>query len=269
MARPTDCNQKTVSDAEEAAARGLKRDLIGPYIGVSRRSFYEWMARGRSEPESIYGAFDPDTAGGLLDEVGLPVGGEGMRTFPDGSELILAVETNSTGTGLDAIELVAENWRAIGLNTSVESMSRDVYWPRACANEVMIGTWGTDRGLVPMIDPIYQFPFDERSWMGPAYGIWYKTMGKEGEEPTPELKALMDLYDAYRATVDPAEQLRLARQIVRDTTTQLNVIQTCGQAPSPVVVKNYFHNVQEQHTSDWLIMTPGTQDPSHFWMEPH
>jgi predicted metal-dependent enzyme (double-stranded beta helix superfamily) len=79
----------------------------------------------------------------------------------------------------------------------------------------------------------------------------------------------MDLYDAYRATVDPAEQLRLARQIVRDTTTQLNVIQTCGQAPSPVVVKNYFHNVAEQHTSDWLIMTPGTQDPSHYWMEPH
>lgn len=57
MARPTDCNQKTVSDAEEAAALGLKRDLIGPYIGVSRRSFYEWMARGRSEPQSIYGAF--------------------------------------------------------------------------------------------------------------------------------------------------------------------------------------------------------------------
>jgi peptide/nickel transport system substrate-binding protein len=105
--------------------------------------------------------------------------------------------------------------------------------------------------------------------MGPAYGIWYKTMGQEGEAPTAELKALMDLYDAYRATADPTEQLRLARQIVRDTTTQLNVIQTCGQPPSPVVVKNYFQNVADQHTSDWLIMTPGTQDPSHYWMEPH
>ena len=219
--------------------------------------------------EKTYGEFDPDAASALLDEVGLPVGGDGMRTFPDGSELILVVETNSTGTGLDNIELVAENWRAVGLNVSVESMTREVYWPRACANEVMIGTWGTDRGLVPMIDPIYQFPFDERSWMGPAYGIWYKTMGQEGEAPTPEIKALMDLYDAYRGTVDPDEQLRLARQIVRDTTMQLNVIQTCGQAPSPVVVKSYFHNVSEQHTSDWLIMTPGTQDPSHFWMEPH
>jgi hypothetical protein len=47
------------------------------------------------------------------------------------------------------------------------------------------------------------------------------------------------------------------------------VIQTCGMAPGPVVVKNYFHNVGEDHTSDWLIMTPGTQDPSHYWMDPH
>jgi hypothetical protein len=25
--------------------------------------------------------------------------------------------------------------------------------------------------------------------------------------------------------------------------------------------------VAKDHTADWLIMTPGTQDPSHFWME--
>jgi hypothetical protein len=47
----------------------------------------------------------------------------------------------------------------------------------------------------------------------------------------------------------------------------LNVIQTAGMAPGPVVVANNFHNVQSEHTSDWLIMTPGTQDPSHFWIE--
>jgi hypothetical protein len=38
-------------------------------------------------------------------------------------------------------------------------------------------------------------------------------------------------------------------------------------APSPTVVKNNFHNVAKEHTSDWLIMTPGTLDPSHFWIE--
>ena len=45
--------------------------------------------------------------------------------------------------------------------------------PRANSNEVMIASWETDRGLVPMVDPIYLFPFDERSWMGPAFGTWY------------------------------------------------------------------------------------------------
>ena len=131
----------------------------------------------------------------------------------------------------------------------------------------MIATWGTDRGLVPMIDPIYQFPFDERSWMAPSFGTWYKTAGKEGEEPNAELKELMDLFDKYKITVDPADQLAVAKEIVRETTTQLNVIQTCGMAPTPVIVKNYFNNVSKSHTSDWLIMTPGTLDPSHFWIE--
>jgi len=27
--------------------------------------------------------------------------------------------------------------------------------------------------------------------------------------------------------------------------------------------------VAETHTSDWITMTPGTQDPSHYWMDPH
>jgi hypothetical protein len=103
--------------------------------------------------------------------------------------------------------------------------------------------------------------------MAPSFGIWYKTAGGEGEAPSAEMQELMDLFDAYKASVDPDEQLALARELVRTTTTRLNVIQTCGQAPAPVVVKNNFHNVNKVHTSDWLIMTPGTQDPSHWWIE--
>jgi peptide/nickel transport system substrate-binding protein len=224
----------------------------------------------QSDIETVYAEYDPELAKSLLDEIGLPVGSDGMRTFPDGSELILVLEGNAQyeQSRLDGFELVAENWRSVGLNTQVELSTRDVYWSRAGANEIMIATWETDRGLVPMIDPIYQFPFDERSWMAPAFGTWYKTGGAEGEEPTPELKELMDLFDQYKVTPDPDEQLEIAKEIVNKTTTQLNVIQTAGMAPAPVIVKNNFHNVAGDHTSDWLIMTPGTQDPSHFWMDP-
>jgi len=256
----------------QALSLAIDRDLINEicYLGQAiPRSITVVRDSALFQPdiEDYYAQYDPDAGKTLLDEVGLPVGADGMRTFADGSPLELIVETQASGAELDGIELVAENWRALGLEVTVKTMIRDLYWPRACGNEVMIGTWGTDRGLVPMIDPIYQFPFDERSWMAPSFGIWYKTMGKDGEEPMPELKELMDLYDEYRVTADPDDQLDIAKKIVRLSTERLNVIETVGMMPSLTVVKNNFHNVQEHHTSDWLIMTPGTMDPCHFWME--
>jgi peptide/nickel transport system substrate-binding protein len=258
----------------KALSLAIDREQINQvsYLGLATPrtvSVVNSSALYQPELENLNGEFDPDTASALLDEIGLPLGADGKRTFEDGSPIELVVETYYSGPQLDAVELAAENWRALGFNVTVKTMSRDIYWPRACANEVMISTWGTDRGLVPMIDPIYQFPFDERSWMAPAFGIWYKTAGKEGEAPSAEMKELMDLYDQYRGTVDRAEQKAIGQEIVKLTTERLNVIQTVGMAPAPVVVKNYFHNVAETHTSDWLIMTPGTQDPSHYWMEPH
>jgi len=257
----------------QALSQAIDRDTINDIVllgqGTPRTiSVVDDSSLYQADIENIYGEYDVELAMSLLDEIGLPVGSDGYRTFADGSPLQLVIETSYTsGTQLDGVELVAENWRAAGINTSVETMSRDVFWPRAGANEVMIAVWSTDRGLVPMIDPIYQFPFDERSWMGPAFGIWYKSQGADGEEPNAELKELMDLYDQYRATVDPDEQLAIAKELVRKTTMGLNVIQTAGMSPGPVVVKNNFYNVQSEHTSDWLIMTPGTMDPSHFWMD--
>jgi hypothetical protein len=40
---------------------------------------------------------------------------------------------------------------------------------------------------------------------------------------------------------------------------------TVGLVPNPVVVKNNFMNVGAEHTADWIIMTPGTQDPAHYY----
>jgi peptide/nickel transport system substrate-binding protein len=219
--------------------------------------------------ETYYAQFDRAKAQALLLEAGLKKGADGFFTFPDGSPVELIVEGTDavSGSSMDALELVVENWKAAGLKTVLKTMSRDIYWPRANANEIMIATWETDRGLVPMIDPIYQFPFDERSWMAPAFGTWYKSEGKQGEAPTPELKELMDLYDQYKSSVDAAKQLEIAKKIVRLSTERLNAIGTVGMSPGLVVVKNNFHNVMEHHTSDWLVFTPGTMDPCQFWME--
>ena len=217
--------------------------------------------------ENIHGEYDPVEAKRLLEEeVGLVMGDDGFYNFADGSDLLLTIESRwPSGQYADGLNLVAEWWSELGVQAVHEGMNRDVYWPRTGANEVKVATWTTDRGLVPMVDPIYQFPFDERSWMGPAFGIWYKSGGVDGMEPPDHFKEAMDLYDQYMVTTDPVEQVEIGKQIVRLSTENLWTLGTVGLVPGPVVVKNNFMNVAENHTSDWIIMTPGTLEPAHFF----
>lgn len=257
----------------QALSLSMDRDLLNEVMFLGQAhprtiTVVEDSALFQPEIENVYGEYDVERANELLDEIGLEMGSDGKRTFPDGSRLELIVETMySAGNQADGIQIVAENWETVGLDTQVDVSTREVYWPRATSNDVMIATWGTDRGLVPMIDPIYQFPFDERSWMAPSWGIWYKTGGEQGREPTPEMKELMDLYDEYSVTTDPDAQREIAKEIVRLSTERLYVVSTVGMPPTIAIVKDNFHNVQESHTADWLIMTPGTMDPAHFWIE--
>jgi peptide/nickel transport system substrate-binding protein len=216
--------------------------------------------------EALNAEYDPATAESLLDELGLVKGDDGFRTFPDGSELTLVIETSGTGSGEQpTYELVTEWWNDIGIKTELTVETREIFWANAGANQVMIATWSTDRGLVPMVDPIYQFPFDTRSWMAPAFGQWYATGGAEGEQPTAEFQAAMDLYNEYKTTTDPQAQIEIGQQLVRMATENLWAIGTVGLVPTPVVVKNNFMNVPDTHTADWIIMTPGTLDPAHFY----
>jgi peptide/nickel transport system substrate-binding protein len=255
----------------QAMSHAIDRDTLNQVVylgqGVPRtESVVPDSACYIPELENANGEFDTARSTALLDDIGLVKGADGFYTFADGTPLLLQVETsNSDGLIGDALELIAQNWNDVGVKTEVQEETRDVYWPRAGANEVMVATWTTDRGLVPMVDPIYQFPFDERSWMAPAMGTWYKTGGADGVEPTAEFQQAMDLYDQYKATVDPAVQTDLCQQLVRMSSENLWTIGTVGLVPGPVVIKNNFMNVQLEHTADWIIMSPGTMNPAQFY----
>ncbi len=224
------------------------------------------------EAEALWSPPKPDMeqATALLEEAGLVKGSDGFYTFADGTPIELVIETSETaGARLDAIELVADDWTSAGFKVTVNTMTRDLYWPRATSNEVMVATWGTDRGVEPWVDPIYMFPYDNRSWMAPLYGVWYQTGGAEGEAP-PEghtfLKA-MELYDELKVTVDADRQVEIAKEIVMLAADEVWTIGTAGLTPAIAVVKNNFHNVPQEAVSDWIYMAPGAWDPPQFWMD--
>jgi peptide/nickel transport system substrate-binding protein len=218
--------------------------------------------------ENLWTEYNPDMANQMLDEIGLAKGADGYRTRPDGSPLELVVEGMEWDqASTDEMQLVVSYWNAVGIKSSLTLLNRDIYWPRAGANEVQVATWTESRAIDPMVDPIWVFPFDERSWMAPAFGTWFKSKGELGQEPTDEFKKAMDLYAEFQTSIDPVRQLEIANELVKWNVENVMVIGTVGLQPNVVVVKNNFKNVPENFTTDWIYMAPGTLDPSHFYFD--
>jgi peptide/nickel transport system substrate-binding protein len=218
------------------------------------------------EVENLYTDFDVKKAAESLDKAGLKMGPDGkVRLRPDGKPLEVTIETERTGAEVDALQLIVENWNAVGIKTALKTMNRDAFWPRATGNQVQISVWSTDRGLEPFVDPIYIFPFDERSWMAPAYGTYYKTAGAQGIKPTGKLAEAQALFEQFKATLDPAKQIELGKQMIKMSVEEVWTLQTVGMSPVPTIVKNNFRNVPEKYTQDWIFMSPGNLDPCHFF----
>jgi peptide/nickel transport system substrate-binding protein len=159
-------------------------------------------------------------------------------------------------------------WNEVGLNTTLKSMNRDLYWPRAIGNEVMINVWGTG-SIFPLMNPDNLLAFNEKSFWGPQYGIWYQTGGASGEEPPEIMKKGQEIFNQIMATTDFDEQNKLGQELVRDATENMWIINVAGRMPAPVIIKNNFKNVWVgmDYPSSWIVMTPGNQNPATYYFE--
>ncbi len=257
----------------QALSYGINRKRINEvaYFGLGKeRNALLIPASPFYDPaqESLYAQLDPAKANGLLDEIGLKKGADGFRTLANGKPLELTIETyQTTGPEFDALELVRKDWESLGLKMALKSTPRETYVPRGNNGELQIATWGTDRGLEPFVDPVYVFPYDERSWMAPAWGLWFKSGGQRGEKPEGDVAKAHELFNQFRSTVDPVKQIEIGKQIVKLESENLWVIGTVGAVPSIAVVKNNFRNVPEEAVTDWIFMSPGNLDPAQFFFK--
>lgn len=259
-------------DFRYALSLAIDRDLINDiaYLGQGTTINQSVApASGWHVPEMamFMAEYDPEQAKELLEGIGLQMGNDGFYDFADGSDINLVIE-GVAGNYDDALELVVEQWNEIGLNTTLKTMNRDLYWPRAIGNEVMINTWGTG-SVFPLMNPDNLLAFNEKSFWGPQFGIWYQTGGVSGEEPPENMKKGQELFNQIMTTVDFDEQNRLGQELVRNATENMWVINVVGQLPGPIVIKNNFKNVWEgtDYISSWITMTPGNQNPPTYYFD--
>jgi peptide/nickel transport system substrate-binding protein len=231
-------------------------------------AFYqEWAAS--------YASYDPELAGELLDSIGVvDADGDGWRDRPDGTslELIVDVPAEDTPT-VDRMDLIKEDWDAVGLNTVLNIITWSVVSDRHFSGDIMIRAWGSAAawGLVSAATVWTPIEGVTYSVGGARIGDYYNSGGERGVAPRPGsmLEQLQDAYTELISIIDPDERnakLLEAYQIHIDEGPI--TIGTVGEHPNGLIVKSNFRNVPDfGMTASWDMGFPGTADPEQFFFD--
>ncbi len=226
----------------------------------------------KAEYLTKWATYDPDQANELLDEMGLTErNGEGTRLLPDGRPLEIIIETaGESQTQVDALELVGETWRDLGVKLFVKPSQRDILRERAVTGDLVMSVWwGMENGIptseMPPAVDLAPIQAEALSWH--AWGDYYETSGAGGEAPDWEpAKRLVDLYKAWLVSKSPEQREDIWREILDIHTEETIRIGLVSEVRQPVVI-NGVENVPLEGIYGW---DPGAHFGIHrmdeFWL---
>ncbi len=267
-------------DFRRALSLGIDRRIINRtlYFGLAREvgnSALEGSPLYAQANSTAWSQYDPDLANSLLDGIGLTERrGDGIRLLPDGRPVEIIIETaGERSEEVDALELITETWREIGVKLLARPSDRDILRNRSYAGQTMMTAWtGWDLG-VPTAKSVPEelAPTMQSTLIWPKWGQHYQSMGSMGAGPDmPAAMALMDLYKGWRSGKMPDGSAITKEQawqrMLRIHADEQLMIGVVAQAPQPVVVSKRLRNVPVEALYAW---EPGAQFGVHrmdeFW----
>ena len=213
---------------------------------------------------AAWAKYAPDEANALLDAAGLGSrDARGIRRLPDGRPMEIVIETaGERQEEEDALQIVTDTWRDIGVKLVMRPLDRDILRNRVYAGTTMAAVWyGWDNGLPqPGTAPDYVAPRQQEFFAWPKWGQFHQTGGEAGEAPdVEEAERLMALSFAWEEAGTAAEQEAIWREMLAIHADQVFAIGILAEAPQPVVVSDRMRNVPERGMWAW---DPG----AHFGM---
>ena len=211
----------------------------------------------KPENAARYANYDPQRANALLDELGLEDrNGDGLREYPNGRQLVITMEFLDFETPKAiTMELVADYWRAVGVDLRLKLVDRGLQSARAQAGEMQMTLWHADKVLDVLFPLLPDWFVPHRAgWDIAMWNDWaryYQTEGRIGEKPPPVIARIQRWNDEFREATDPAERLLAGQRIVDAAAENLWTIGTVGQAPHPVVISPRLRNVPTTGIWGW------------------
>jgi peptide/nickel transport system substrate-binding protein len=217
-----------------------------------------------------YTEYRPDVANKLLDGIGLSRrDAQGLRIMGNGKPVTLELSVvPAFAAWPDVAQLVARDWEKVGVKTVVQLRERALHFKMRDANELQTEMWNEDTTAFPFTGNAKVDPRNSPILtLGPLFGQWARTRGREGMEPPPPIKRIMEIVDTAR-TVGPEQQVTLAQELFRIWADNLYEIGTVGLTPmvqGVVVAGDRFRNVPSTLGNDWPLRSPGNARTEQFF----
>jgi peptide/nickel transport system substrate-binding protein len=280
-------NQTYTADPEMGKVMAQKDFRVALSLAINREQIKESVFLGLGEPRQPVPApwhpyypgdewakkwteFNRDQANKMLDGIGLnKKDGNGIRLLPSGKPATIEISVvPAFGAWPDVALLVSKDWEAVGVKTIVQIRERALHFKMNENNELMAEIWNEDTSAFPYTGNAKPDPRNAPILtIGPLWRRWYATGGKDGQEPTPEMKRIVEIVDKAR-TVGPDEQVKLSQELFRIWAENCFEIGTVGLTPmvqGVVVAGTKFRNVPTTLGNDWPLRSPGNARTEQFF----
>ncbi|MCB0111091.1 MAG: hypothetical protein KDE53_34455, partial [Caldilineaceae bacterium] len=188
-------------------------------------------------------SYDLDLANSLLDELGMSErDSDGFRMRPDGQPFSILLEQGSQAPDIAPVaELLAEQFKDIGINIQVKRIDPTLLTQRRDANELQATVmWhhdqnGDNNRLGTVLD-----------YTAPLWNRWYTTAGAEGTEPPAWMIELFDRNKArWEAVAGSDEYNQLAEEGHEWQRTYIPAITIVENVKYPMIASKRLRNVPQ------------------------
>jgi peptide/nickel transport system substrate-binding protein len=196
---------------------------------------------------------DPAFAMATLDELGVvDRDGDGFRDLPNGERLLLNLQFSSQGISAAVVELVAQAWSDVGVETTLKEVTSDEYRAAQSANELDVLMWTRGQPAPVLLGDPQQFIVPFGGYFGLRTGmLWARHLETDGAEGVAPPQWVYDWRDTILEwqthPLGSAASDRLGAALV-DATLDQFVFIGLVQSPNPVYQSNQLVNFQPPQT---------------------
>ena len=260
-----------------ALSLAIDRDELNQvvYIGLAKPSNNTIMPRSelfKPEYATKWANYDPKLANKLLDEIGLTKkDSQGIRLLPDGRPATIVVEHASEETeDADALALIADNWKKIGIKMLTKPQTRENFRLRTFSGEAVMTAFAGAVTAVPTVNtsPKEFAPTMLGGLQWSRWGMFVESKGRQGEKCDMESACkLLDYVKEWETGATPADRRKAWEKILQTNADEVFSIGTVNGIRQPIVVGPKVRNVPKEGYYAW---DPGgyigLYQPDTFWI---